>query len=536
MDWNMILGLVVVLGCLIYGVRFGGLGLAVVAGVGLAILTFGLDLPAGKPPIDVMLTILAVVTCSGFLQASGGLNVMLKYAEKLLRRNPKYVTILAPITTWFLTVLCGTGHVVYTMFPIIYDIAIKENIRPERPMACASVASQMGICASPASVAVVSIVTLLAGTDFHPSVLQILMVSVPATFCGVLVAACWSIFRGKDLDKDSEFQAKLKDPEQRAYIYGETDGERAGLADLKLPRSAYRATFIFLCGILVIAILGNVPSLLPHFQKEVSWSESEQVILQKVEKNANTGVKVLLGGMPALPKDLVKDVAAGDEGETGVSATSVTVPKASDAAAASAPAEPQKLNFDVKTKIVKIMTKPMTMTNVIQIAMLTVAMLIMVFCKVKASDVTTCTVFKAGMVAVISVYGVAWMAQTYFGTYLPQVKTFLGELIIDYPWTYAIAAFLISKLVNSQAAALAIVVPMALSIGVPTLTIISFISASYGYFVLPTYPSDLACIGFDRSGTTRIGKFVINHSFIMPGLIGVAVGCAVGYALAHTIL
>ena len=110
---------------------------------------------------------MAVVTCSGFLQASKGLDVMLKYAEKLLRKNPKQITVLAPITTWFLTVLCGTGHVVYTMFPIIYDIAIKQNIRPERPMAVASVASQMGICASPASVAVVSMVAMLSGTS-HP--------------------------------------------------------------------------------------------------------------------------------------------------------------------------------------------------------------------------------------------------------------------------------------------------------------------------------------------------------------------------------
>lgn len=453
-SFKMVIGLVIVLGCLIFGVRYGGLGLAVVAGIGLVALTFGLHLAPGKPPIDVMLTILAVVTCSGFLQTSRGLDVMLKYAEKLLRRNPKWVTILAPITTWLLTVLCGTGHVVYTMFPIIYDIAIKQGIRPERPMACASVASQMGICASPASVAVVSIVTMLAvpEADMHPTVLQVLSVSVVATFCGVLAAAVWSVFRGKDLDKDPEFQKKIADPAQRAYIYGEDGETQASLANEQLPRSAYRATFIFLAGIAVIALLGNFSALLPHFP-------------------------------------------------------------------------------DAKGAL-----KPMSMTLTIQIAMLLVAAFIMICCKVKAGQVTGSTVFKAGMVAVISVYGVAWMAETYFQAYLPQVKSGLGALITTYPWTYAIAAFIISKLVNSQAAALAIVVPMALSIGVPTLTIISFISASYGYFVLPTYPSDLACIGFDRSGTTRIGKYVINHSFIIPGFIGIGVGCCVGYAVAHAIL
>lgn len=122
---EMLLGLIVLLACLVFGVRHGGIGLAVISGIGLVIFTFVFGYKPGVPPIGVMLTILAVVTCAGFLQTSGGLTVMLKYAEKFLRNNPKQITILAPITTWFLTVLCGTGHVVYTMFPIIYDIAIK---------------------------------------------------------------------------------------------------------------------------------------------------------------------------------------------------------------------------------------------------------------------------------------------------------------------------------------------------------------------------------------------------------------------------
>lgn len=144
------------------------------------------------------------------------------------------------------------------------------------------------------------------------------------------------------------------------------------------------------------------------------------------------------------------------------------------------------------------------MTPTIQLCMLVIAALILLICKVKVSDVTNGSVFKSGMVAIVSVYGVAWMAETYFGAYLPEFKETLGQIVLEYPWTYAIVLFLISKLVNSQAAALAIVVPMALSVGVDPLIIISFISACYGYFFLPTYPSDLACIGFDRSGTTEL--------------------------------
>ena len=173
------------------------------------------------------------------------------------------------------------------------------------------------------------------------------------------------------------------------------------------------------------------------------------------------------------------------------------------------------------------------MTPTIQIAMLVMAALILLVCKVKVSDVTSGSVFKSGMIAVVSVYGVAWMAETYFGAYIPVFKGTLSAIVVEHPWTYALVLFIISKLVNSQAAALAIVVPMGLSVGVSPLIVLSFVPACYAYFVLPTYPSDLACIGFDRSGTTRIGKFVINHSFIIPGLIGVFTSCVVGYFIAH---
>ena len=426
----ILLGFIVLLACLIVGVRYGGLGLAAISGLGLVFYVFVIGLVPGKPPIDVMLTIMAVVTCSGFLQASKGLDVMLVYAEKVLRSNPKQITILAPITTWFLTVLCGTGHVVYTIFPIIYDIAIKEGIRPERPMAVSSVASQMGICASPASVAVVSVVAMLGVVNFPASVVTILSITIPASFCGVLAAGLWSMRRGKDLANDPTFQARIQDPEQRKYIYAEN--KEANL-NTDLPRTAYWATIIFLMGILVIALFGSFPNQL----------------------------------LPLVPN-------------------------------------------------AKGLWKPLSMTPTIQMSMLVIAALILLVCKVKVSDVTNGSVFKSGMIAVISVYGVAWMAETYFGAYIPVFKDTLSSIVVEQPWTYAFVLFLISKLVNSQAAALAIVVPMGLSVGVDPLIVLSFIPACYAYF-----------------GTTRIGKFVINHSFILPGCIGVFTSCVVGYIIAH---
>ena len=236
--WTSCSRLTIILVCLFYGARKGGVALGLLGGIGLVILAFVFKLPPGKPPVDVMLTIIAVVAASATLQASGGLEVLLLGAEKMLRRNPKYISILAPFVTCILTMLCGTGHVVYTMLPIIYDIAIKNNIRPERPMAAASVASQMGILASPVSVAVVSLVAFLAKAPVDGQVIDfigVLSITIPATLTGVLAIGIFSWFRGKDLDKDEAFQALIADPEKRAIVYGET-GPSASLLGKSLTR------------------------------------------------------------------------------------------------------------------------------------------------------------------------------------------------------------------------------------------------------------------------------------------------------------
>ena len=258
------LQILVILACLLLGVHYGGIGLGLISGVGLVILVFVFGLTPGEPPVDVMLTILAVIGCASVLQGAGGLNVMMQFAEKILRRHPKYITILAPITTWTLTLMCGTGHVVYTMFPIIGDIAIKNNIRPERPMAAASVASQMGITASPVSVATVSLVSILAakaGVGESYSIPQILMISIPASLSGVLLAALWSMRRGKDLDDDPEFQRKIADPDQYALIYGSDET----LLTQRFPKEAFRSTWIFFAGIAAVVVLGAFASLRPTF-------------------------------------------------------------------------------------------------------------------------------------------------------------------------------------------------------------------------------------------------------------------------------
>ena len=172
------------------------------------------------------------------------------------------------------------------------------------------------------------------------------------------------------------------------------------------------------------------------------------------------------------------------------------------------------------------------MVLTIQMFMLLAGALMIIFTKTDPSKIGKTEVFRAGMIAVVAVFGIAWMADTVFDAHLTELKVVLTDLVKTQPWTYAVALLLVSKLVNSQAAAIAAMVPVGLAIGVPPGYIVAFAAASYGYYILPTYPSDLAAIQFDRSGTTHIGKYVINHSFIIPGLLGVSTSCLVGYLLA----
>ena len=436
---NFWLELAVLLACLFYAAPKGGMTLGLMGGIGLLIFVFGFGLKPGKPPVDVILTIMAVVCASSALQAAGGLDCLLQIAERVLRNHPRAVCYLAPYLCWTLTVLCGTGHTVYTMLPIIYDVAIKNGIRPERPMAASTIAAQMGVICSPAAVACVSMVALMDGqlVGGQPfSLVTLLSITIPAALVGLFAVGTFSVFRGKDLDKDEQFQALIADPEQKKYVYGET----TTLLGVKFNGKQWGSLWIFLATVAVVAVLGSTPELRPLVGK-----------------------------------------------------------------------------------------KRLSMTLVIQMFMLLAGILMVMFCDAKKINKTS--VFNAGMVAIVSVYGVAWMSDTMFSNHIGQLKIGLTEWVKAAPWTFGIVLLLVSKLVNSQAAAVAIVVPVAIQIGTPPGIICAMASAAYGYYILPTYPSDLAALTFDRSGTTHIGKFVINHSFILPGLIGVITAVAVGWVL-----
>ena len=475
----MIVELMVVLLALYVGSRYGSLALGAISGIGLAILVFGFGLKPGNPPTDVIYIIIAAVTCAGVMQASGGMDWLIQIAEKLLRKHPDRITFLAPLCTFFLTVLVGTGHVVYTLMPIICDIALKKGIRPERPCGVASIASQVGITCSPIAAAVVAFVTISNANHFDITIPKVLMISIPACLCGLIAAASASYHRGLDLDKDPEFQAKLKDPEQYNYIYG----SGATTLDKKIPQSAKNAVFIFLGALAIIVMFAALPDLLPSYNT--------------VKAVKDAGDLTLISGVTISAKQLAA---------AGVVAEGFT----------------EKGMVDLKMNIV------------IQIVMISAAALMIIFCKAQPKKAVAGPVWQSGMVAV-AIYGIAWLADTYFSNYMNEMQTALAGIVESYPWSIALVFFLVSVLINSQGAVVVAMLPLAYKLGIDGPVLLGVLPSVYGYFFIPNYPSDIATVNFDRSGTTVIGKYLLNHSFMMPGLICVTTSTIVAYALSMLI-
>ena len=432
MTFTMIIELLIVLAALYVGSRYGSLALGAISGIGLAILVFGFGLKPGTPPTDVIYIIIAAVTCAGTLQASGGMDWMIQVAEKLLRKHPEHITFMAPLVTFFLTVLVGTGHVVYTIMPIICDIALKKNIRPERPCGVASIASQVGITCSPIAAAVVAFVTISNANGYMVSIPQVLMVTIPSCLIGLMCASAASYKRGKDLDDDPEFQARKADPKIYKYMYV----NKATTLDKEITREAKLSVYIFLAALLTIVGFA--------FCQMIHVSSGETL------------------------------------------AKAINLPK---------------------------------MNLCIQIIMLMAAAFNIMLCKVDLKNAVSGSVWKSGMVAVIAIYGIAWLADTYFGNYLDQMKEMLTEMVTKAPWAIAFVFFLVSVLINSQGAVVVAMLPLAYSLGIAGPVLLGVMPSVYGYFFIPNYPSDIATVNFDRSGTTVIGKYLLNHSFMMPGLI-----------------
>ena len=478
--FTMVIQLLVVLLALYVGSRYGSLALGAISGIGLALLVFGFGMKPGSPPTDVIYIIIAAVTCAGIMQASGGMDWLIQIAEKMLRKHPDRITFLAPLSTFILTVLVGTGHVVYTLMPIICDISLKQGIRPERPCGVASIASQVGITCSPIAAAVVAFVTISNANGFDVSIPQVLMISFPACVCGLMAAAAASYHRGLDLDKDPEFQAKLKDLLQREYIYG----SNATTLDKEIPQSAKNAVYVFLGALCVIVLFAIFQDILPSYST----------------------IKAVKGA-----PDFTFD--------DGTVASAAALAKAKV----------------IIPGITVASTVQLKMNVVIQIVMISAAAIMILFCKASPVKAVHGAVWQSGMVAVVAIFGIAWLADTYFSNYTNEMQTMLGGIVAKYNWSIALVFFLVSVLINSQGAVVVSMLPLAYSLGIPGWVLLGVFPSVYGYFFIPNYPSDIATVNFDRSGTTVIGKYLLNHSFMMPGLIHIFTATIVAYVLSMII-
>jgi len=430
----MLIQLAFVLVAIIIGARLGSIGLGVLGGLGLAVLTFVFGLEPTSPPIDVMLMIVAVIAAASCMQAAGGLDLMVKWAEKLLRKNPSKITILSPLVTYLFTFIAGTGHVAYSVLPVIAEVATETKIRPERPLGIAVIASQQAITASPISAATVALLSMLTGQGFNVSLFDILMISVPCTLAGVLAGAFYSLRVGKELEDDPEFKRRIAE--------GEFTTQKYELKDVKNQKAAGWSVIIFILATIGIILFGSIESIRPVFNGQ-----------------------------------------------------------------------------------------SLSMAYIIEILMLSAAAIILLATRTDGIKAVQGSVFSAGMQAVVAIFGIAWMGDTFIGGNMAELKGSIEQIVTAMPWLFGIALFLMSILLFSQAATVRALLPLGLALGISPYMLIALFPAVNGYFFIPNYPTVVAAINFDRTGTTHIGKYILNHSFMVPGLIATGVSVLLGLLL-----
>ena len=440
MTLSIVLQFIVVLAAIWMGARYSGVGLGLWGAVGLLVLIVVFDVDPTSPPIDVMLIILAVIMAASVMDAAGGIDFLVRIAEGVIRANPKYVTIVAPLTTWTFTFLAGTGHIVYPLLPVIYETAHQSGIRPERPMAVATIASQQAITASPVAAATAAMIGLFAEKGMTQWGLpQILMVCVPATLTGVVAAAIVSMFIGKDLKDDPEYQRRLAS--------GDIPHAVAVAERPALKPAAKLSAYLFLLGVAIVVVLGFFP-----------------------------GLRMLASGKSAI-----------------------------------------------------------AMPIVIEVTMMAIAAVMLLVTRVPVDEIPKTATSRAGLVAVIGIFGLAWLGDSFIAAHQDVIVPAIGQWAKTAPWTFAFGLFFASVLLYSQAATTRALMPLGLALGIPPQFLIAMFPSVNGYFFIPTYGSLIAAINFDLSGTTKIGKYVLNHSFMIPGIVATSVAVATGLLLAKVI-
>jgi anaerobic C4-dicarboxylate transporter DcuA len=439
------LQLAILLAAIVLGARRGGMALGPMGGLGLFVFVFLIGLPPGGPPGTVLGMILAVITALSLLEAAGGLDLVVRFAETILRGNPRWITVLAPVVTYVLVLASGTQHVIYALLPVIAEVARQAGIRPERPLSMSVIASQQGLIASPVSAVTAALVVTLAG---GPALPRILLVVIPATLVGLAAGTLSVAFRGTELADDPEYKRRLAEGKVQDAA------ERPPLDD-RQRRAAVVACAIFVAAIAAVVLIGIFPEIRPIYEQ------------------TKEGIT-----------------------ETG----------------------------------------QVEMGRATMIVMLAAAGLLLLFARSDPEKAIKGSVMKGGLTAVISILGVSWMGSSFFEGNRAAIVGGISATIQTHPWVFALGLFVLSLLLFSQAAAIAILGPVAVAIGLPAPLIVGAYPAVNGNFFLPTYGTVLAAVSFDQTGTTRIGRYLLNHSFMLPGLVATFTTTAVARGLARWLL
>ena len=439
--------LLIVLAIIFVGVRLSGPFLAFAGGIGMLIMTFGLHVKPSDPPVTVILIMIAVICAAGMMQSCGGLDYLVKIAEKILRKNPKMVTVLAPIVAYIFTFMCGTGHIIYSLLPVINEISIETGVRPERPISAYIISSQQAITACPISAATVSVLAFLAESQYTSvNIFTLLLVCVPATLIGTVAAAFSVLKKGKELKDDPEFQRRVAAGEIEDLAKKTLEGNEKE-TKFQATKEAKISVAIFLIAMVGIVLLGAVKSLVPVFADETS-----------------------------LP-----------------------------------------------------------LTSVIEIFMLVAAALMVLLTKTDSNKLLDQPVFRTGMFAVVLAFGLCWLVNTFIADQSSFITDNMSALTNQHPWIYIVAVFIVGAITTSQSSTTMIMVPIGIALGLPVNIIVAgWIACSSNYFI-PASGQCVAAIAFDSAGTTKIGKFVLNHSYMLPGLVCTVVSVVVAIALGAVI-
>ena len=532
----MALQLAFVLVAIIIGARLGGIGLGVMGGIGLAILTFGFGLQPTSPPIDVMLMIAAVISAASCMQAAGGLDYMVKLAERLLRKNPSQVTILSPIVTYLFTFVAGTGHVAYSVLPVIAEVATETKIRPERPLGIAVIASQQAITASPISAATVALLGLLAGFDV--TLFDILKITIPATIIGVLVGALFSMKVGKELADDPEYRKRLTE--------GYLDVKKVEIKDIHNKRHAVLSVLIFILATVFIVFFGSFDSLRPAFVIDgetvrLGMSAIIEIVMLSAAAlilllTRTDGMKATQGSVfPAGMQAVIAIFGIAWMGDTFLQGNMLQLTQSVEGVVRQMP---WLFGIALFAMSILLYSQAATVRALMPLGIaLGISPMILValfpavngyffMTRTDGMKATQGSVFPAGMQAVIAIFGIAWMGDTFLQGNMLQLTQSVEGVVRQMPWLFGIALFAMSILLYSQAATVRALMPLGIALGISPMILVALFPAVNGYFFIPNYPTVVAAINFDRTGTTRIGKYVLNHSFMLPGLVstGVAIG------------